>query len=245
MPNSEKREFAMMKHVVSQAILLLLTVSFVSTAAADYLDGLAAYVKGDHKTACKEFAALAEQGDAKAQFKLGEMNERGHCGAKDDVAALNWYQKAAEQGNSEAQIYLGVMHYNGKGAPQSDAEALKWYRKAAEQGDAIGMWLIGDMYAKGKGVPQSDAEAVNWYRKAAEKGNSVGQRLLGASYIKGQGVPQDHVQAYMWLTLALAKGDPQAADIRYAFASKMSAEQIAEARRLAAQWRPVKAKAGK
>lgn len=236
----------MKKQGMAQVILLLLTLNFVAPAAADYTDGLAAYVKGDYQAACMEFTALAEQGDAKAQVKLGEMNARGQCGAKDDVAALKWYQKAAEQGNSEAQIYLGVMHFSGKGTPQSDSEALKWYRKAAEQGNTIGMWVTGDMYANGKGgVPQSDTEAAKWYRKAAEGGNSVGQRLLGGMYSQGRGVPQDYVQAYMWISLAFAKGDPQAGEIRYEFSTKMTPEQITEAKQLVEQWRPVKATVGK
>jgi len=227
------------------ALAVACLAGFASEVRADYLDGLAAMVKGDFKAACAEFGALAEQGDAKAQIKVGEMHVRGQCGPKNEEEAAKWYLKAAQQGNSEAQVYMGVMYANGKGVTQNDAEAATWYAKAAEQGNPVGQGLLGQMYSAGKGVTKSDAEAITWYRKAAEQGNSLGQRLLGGSYADGLGVEQDYVQAYMWLTLAFEKGDPLAGGVRSTFSGKMKAEQIAEAKRLAGEWRPVKAKKGK
>ena len=188
------------------ALLVAGLASFATEVRADYLDGLAAMVKGDYKTACAEFGALADQGDAKAQIKIGEMHFRGQCGPQNDTEAAKWYQKAAEQGSSEAQVYLGVV------------------------------------YSKGKGVPQSDAEAVSWFRKAAEQGNVLGQRLLGGMYAAGRGVAQDYMQAYMWLSLAFEKGNAEAAGDRARFSGKMTTEQVTEAKRLAAEWRPVKTK---
>lgn len=47
----------------------------------------------------------AEQGNAEAQFKLGEMYRFGNKGvSKDSAEAVKWYEKAAEQGNLFAQI---------------------------------------------------------------------------------------------------------------------------------------------
>lgn len=65
---------------------------------------------------------------------------------------------------------------------------------------------------------------------------------LGVMYAEGQGVPQDYVQAHMWVNLAAsgATGDDQRkfAAGRDLLAGKMTAEQIAEAQRLAREWRP-------
>lgn len=234
-----------MSRYYTVALLAACLASFASEVRADYLDGLAAMVKGDFKAACAEFGTLAEKGDAKAQIKVGEMHVRGQCGPKSDEEAAKWYLKAAQQGNAEAQVYLGVMHANGKGVAQDDAEAGKWYAKAAEQGSAVGQGMLGQLYSTGKGVAKSDAEAIKWYRKSAEQGNALGQRLLGGAYADGLGVEQDYVQAYMWLTLAFQKGDPMAGGIRSTFLGKLKPDQIAEAIRLARDWRPVKAAKGK
>ncbi len=64
-------------------------------------------------------------------------------------------------------------------------------------------------------------------------------------YYKGRGVPQDYVQAHMWLNLAASRF-PQGTDrdmavkIRDILAAKMTPAQIAEAQRLAREWKPKK-----
>jgi TPR repeat protein len=88
-------------------------------------------------------------------------------------------------------------------------------------------------------LAQDHAEAVKWYRRAAEQGNADAQATLGFRYERGQGVPQDYVLADMWLSLAAAKGY-QCADKCDALAAKMTPEQIAEAQRLAREWKPSK-----
>jgi TPR repeat protein len=131
------------------------------------------------------------------------------------------------------------MYAEGKGVPQDYAEALRWYRKAADQGDAGAQSNLGVMYAKGQGVPQDSAEAARWYRKAADQGEAVGQFNLGGMYAEGQGVPQEYVTAHMWLNLAAAKdGEDDAAKARDTIAKEMTREQLAEAQRLAREWKP-------
>ena len=97
----------------------------------------------------------------------------------------------------------------------------------------------------GQGVPQDYGEAAKWYRLAAEQGNPTAQSNLGSMYYSGQGVPQDYVQAYMWVDLAASRFPPSAIDDRNGaahnrdiVASKMTAEQLAEAQKLAREWKP-------
>ena len=54
----------------------------------------------------------------------------------------------------------------------------------------------------------------------------------------GQGVTQDYVQAHMWFNLAAAQGDEIPRKNRDAVAERMTSEQIAEAQRLAREWKP-------
>ena len=83
----------------------------------------------------KSLKALAEKGDAKAQYNLGEMYLRGEGVEKDEKEAVKWYRKAAEQNSALAQYDLGQMYEIGLGVEKDEKEAVKWYRKAAEQGD--------------------------------------------------------------------------------------------------------------
>ena len=133
---------------------------------------------------------------------------------------------------------LGFMYATAQGVPQNDAEAMKWLRKAADQGNAPSQFSLGLFYRQGTGVPQDDAEAVKWYRKAADQGYVDAQFNLGFMYKNGLGVPQDYVQAYMWLNLAARAGDRGAAESRDIVASLMTAAQIADAQKLAHEWKP-------
>ena len=116
---------------------------------------------------------------------------------------------------------------------------MKWYRLAADQGDAFAQNNLGGMYANGRGVPQNYAEAVKWYRKAADQGAALAQGTLGTWYAKGQlGVPQDYVQAYMRFNLSAAQGEQRAVKDRDMVAQHMTPAQIAEAQKLARDWKP-------
>jgi len=90
----------------------------------------------------------------------------------------------------------------------------------------------------GQGVPQNYEEAVKWFRKAAEQGLAHGQHNLGVMYQYGQGVPQDYVLAQMWYNLAVAQGDEEARKESDIVAKQMTPEQIAEAQKLAREWKP-------
>jgi uncharacterized protein len=126
------------------------------------------------------------------------------------------------------------------GVQQDDAESVKWFRKAADQGDAYAQGRLGSRYYNGKGVPQSYAEAAKWYRKSADQGDFHSQAILGEMYVLGQGVPQDYVSAHMWLNLSAAQGNQDAVKGRDTLAQRMTPAQIAEAQKLARDWKPTK-----
>ena len=163
----------------------------------------------------------------------------------DYATALREFRPLAEQGIADAQNTLGVMYYKGQGVPEDDAKAAKWYRKAATQGNAGAQYNLGVMYDNGLGVPQDFAEAAKWLRKAAMQGYAFAQGDLGFMYEKGRGVPQDYVQAHMWYNLAASRLLPGtkrdlAVKNRDLLAAKMTPAQIAEAQRLAREWKPKK-----
>ena len=81
---------------------------------------------------------------------------------------------------------------------------------------------------------------MSWFRKAAEQGEARAQTALGVMYEDGHGVPPDYVLAHMWQNLAAAQGNGDAAKLRDYLARFMNPDQIAEAQRLAREWKPTK-----
>ncbi|TKS62645.1 MAG: hypothetical protein EWM73_02274 [Nitrospira sp.] len=124
------------------------------------------------------------------------------------------------------------------------ATALREWRPLAEQGDANAQYNLGVMYDFAKGVPQDFTTARRWYEQAAAQGHAGAQNNLGGLYEFGHGVTQNSVRAYMWYHVAAAHstGDAQkdvAAENRDEIAGRMTSAQIAEAKQLAREWKPL------
>ena len=83
--------------------------------------------------------ALADQGDAQAQFNLALMYYEGEGVPQDYAEAIKWFRKAAEQGLAAAQFTLALMYATGQGVPQDYVESYVWNSLAAASGfeDAI------------------------------------------------------------------------------------------------------------
>ena len=157
--------------------------------------------------------------------------------------AIRLYRPLADQGNAKAQTNLGVAYENGEGFIQDYTAAASWYRRAANQGNSDAQRALGRLYHFGHGVPQDDSVAARWILKAADQGNASAQNLLGTLYDNGVGVPQDYVQAHKWVNLAAAGSSDsevrkEAATNRENIAARMTPAQIAEAQRLASEWKP-------
>ena len=82
------------------------------------------------------------------------------------------------------------------------------------------------------------ATALRLIRPLAEQGDANAQYNLGVFYDNGLGVPQDKVRAYMWFSLSAAQGREGAAAFRDLIARLMTPAQIAEAQKLAREWKP-------
>ena len=205
---------------------------------AGFAEGAAAWERGDYATALREF--LAEQGDARAQSRLGELFEAGRGVAKSYPDAQIWNRKAAEQGLARAQYTLARLHWFGRGSKKSYPEAAKWYRKAAEQNYAKAQSSLGYMYFNGQGLKKSSADAAIWYRKGANLGNPVAQSRLGTLMAAGNGVAKDPVEAYFWMTLAIKRSSgnlkKNITTERARLAKTMTPAQTLSAGRRAAGW---------
>lgn len=161
-------------------VLVFLTVVIPLTAKVSYSDSITAedrdktqnqifqnletaLANEDFETALNGFTALAEQGDAKAQYYLGLMHHKGYGTERNFKLAVFWYEKAAEQGLADAQHGAAVMYYAGKFGLKSDFDkAAHWVKKAAEQHHAKAQFDLGTFYDRGKGVSKDSTQAYKW-----------------------------------------------------------------------------------
>ncbi len=144
------------------------------------------------------------------------------------------------------------------------ATALREWRPLAKQGNVKAQYILGVMYEKGQGVPQDYAEAVEWYRNAATSVNTRAQASLKVIHLERTSSPTDAqqsyfdqlrdnlgirswrsylVEAYKWFEI-IAPVLPSGRErdmidkTRDDIAEEMTPAQIAEAQRLAREWRP-------
>jgi uncharacterized protein len=170
--------------------------------AQDFEAGMDAYISGDYVRAAEVWTALAEQGDAEAQYELAFLHYAGLGVPEDQAEAARLYRLAAEQGMAEAKLWLGFLYQVGLGVEEDPTEAARWYALAAAQGNEHAQASLGGMYEVGEGVPQDYAEAARYYRLAAKQDEPNAQNQLGHLYLAGLGVPRDEAEALRLFRLA-------------------------------------------
>ncbi len=132
----------------------------LTSAYAGFDEAATAFSSGNYSEALKTIAPLAEHGDARSQYAMGVMSEKGFGMPINLRQAAIWYQKAAKQGNVDAQYNLGAMYEHGIGMPVDYIQAARWYRPAAENGDIDALSNLGVLYEKGQGVSQNKVLAL-------------------------------------------------------------------------------------
>lgn len=127
-----------------------------------FTNGLAAFDAGHFEEAFRIWTPLAENGDPKVEFNLGQLYASGKGVPQNYAEAVNWWRKAADQGIASAQWKLGLAYELGQGAPQDYGLAASLYRQAGGQGNEQGELRLGLLYARGLGVPKDDVESYKW-----------------------------------------------------------------------------------
>lgn len=161
---------------------------------------------GRYADALSLYLALADQGSALAQRRLGEMYRNGQGMPGDSAEAARWYARAAEQKDLPAMAQLGIMYQRGEGVPPDWKQAHRLLKQAAEGGDAEAMREFAFMVLDGRGQPASVPDALRWYGKAAEAGDGNAANMAGhifEYYLK----PANPGEALRWYRRAADAGN--------------------------------------
>jgi len=226
-----------------------------SSATSRFDAAKKAFQADNFQEATREFTALAEAGDPKAQYYLGRiyaldwsqssLNGKDVRQPSDRQKSVYWYTKAGEQGELLAQLELGKLYAsNLAGGTDPRGDSAKWFRMAADQGSPEAQYTIGSCYEHGRGVEKDAVQAEHWYRSAAEQGHAGGMYGLGMLYAQGKGVSQNRLTAYKLIHLAAARyeRDPSMEGAFWArkhgedLAKTLSSGELAQADALLSSW---------
>mgnify|MGYP005849499897 CR=1 FL=1 len=165
-----ERRCGLIVRLVLSCVVPAVILTF-SPASAEPLDeGVAAYERGDYRTAIEAWMPLADQGDVDALFNMGQLYRMGKGLARDPVMAEYFYRQAAEKGHLAAQGNLGTLYFFGfDDSPRVEA-ALQWWQKAARGGDPRSQYMIGILYYNGGYLERDKVRAYAWIRRAAVAG---------------------------------------------------------------------------
>jgi localization factor PodJL len=86
-------------------------------------------------------------------------------------------------------------------------------------------------------VPQDSARAASFYLQAAELGDPLAQFNVAQRYELGRGVSTNLTESWKWYELARAGGVADALRARQTVESRLTPEQLREARRALDQFR--------
>ena len=113
----------------------------------------------------KWYLKAAEQGDADAQFVVGEMYLKGEGLDQNYAVALDWFLKAAGQDHEKARWHLIDLYRDGIGIEQNLEASARWVRIDAEQSYITSShaqaWL-GHLYETGEGVAIDLVQSYLW-----------------------------------------------------------------------------------
>jgi TPR repeat protein len=132
----------------------------------------------------KWFKAAADQGQACAQWYLGECYRVGTGVIQDPFEATAWFRMSAEQGYIDAQNSLGEMLRDYPCIDEAETtkkrqEAKKWFRLAAEQGNVEAQFNLGDLLSGYYGDLEKDfSGALKWFKLAARNGNKDARQKI-------------------------------------------------------------------
>jgi len=176
--------------------------------------------------------ALANKGDAEAQYHVGMMHNNGIGTQQDPKQAFEWFQKSTASGDPLGAYKLGC-YYDGQGAGivTSDSnEALKYKLIAAKAGYALAQHDVANHYDR----QGNSEEALKWWKMAGDQGYPRALYSLSMSYSAGKAAPRDLPLSYAYFKLSKLAPPKNVNEM----ASMLSKPELEKAEKLVSAWSP-------
>ncbi|MFB6414586.1 MULTISPECIES: tetratricopeptide repeat protein [Bradyrhizobium] len=176
--------------------------------------------------------ALANRGDAEAQYHVGMMHNNGIGTQQDRSQAFQWFQKSAAADHPLGAYKLGC-YYDGQGAgviaTDSD-QALKYKLVSAKAGYARAQHDVAVIYDR----QGNSEEALKWWKMAGDQGLPEALFSLARAYSAGKGTPRDLSLSYAYFKLSKVAPPKNVNEM----ASTLAKPELEKAEKLVAEWKP-------
>ncbi len=192
-------------------------------AALLLLPGLAAAAAAPDPAADERTAGMlrqsAEKGDGDAALRLGNLLARERVPAARYGKAIDWYRKGCSLGDLSACHNAGISYQHGRnGVQRNDNEAAQYYLQAADGAFINSMVNLVGLYAEDKISGLDHRDGLKWQYIAERAAAQCPDNPLCRSVLEDRRGHRAKLEA------------------------RLSAGDRREARRLAGEWRPAKAK---
>src|SRR3954451_1748871 len=176
--------------------------------------------------------ALANKGDAEAQYHVGMMYNNGIGTQRDFKQAFEWFQKSTASNHPLGAYKLGCYYDGqGEGVVAADAnEALKYKLIAAEAGYSLAQHDVALLYAR----RENFEEAMKWWKLSGDQGHPRSLYNLSSLYFHGKGAPKDLSLAYAYFKLS----KPPAPNKVNEMAGILTRPELEKAEKLVSDWKP-------
>jgi TPR repeat protein len=174
--------------------------------------------------------ALANKGNAEAQYHVGMMHNNGIGTRQDPKQAFEWFQKATASSDPLGAYKLGCYYagqFAGVVTPDSN-EALKYKLIAAKAGYALAQHDVANYYDR-QGNPE---EALKWWKMAGDQGYPGALFSLSRAHSAGKGTPRDMSMSYAYFKLSNVAPKKNVDE----FASMLSKPELEKAEKLVSEW---------
>lgn len=235
-----------MSTTIKKYLALTLLAISSQVLAADMRDAEVARDRGDVKLAVKIWTELAEKGDPLASVYLGLQYLRGagKGNKADGKKAFYWFDKCAAL--IACQLQLAKLYDEGVGTTEDKQKALSLYKQVIDtdadwpDGKDEARVKAGLIYFTEKNY-RNNAEAERLFAIAAGHGDPKGFLWTGIMLERKQPAKDYYVEAYKFFYLANSKEkDYTAIGEMQKLEQKMTNAEIAQAKKLAAEWKPSK-----
>ena len=133
------------------------------------------------KNAADVLLKAAKEGNADAQYAMGELYREGRGVKKDEILATIYFGQAARQGHDTAQLEYGLRLLNGIGIGKNENDAARWFKINARRGNVIAQNRLAHLYRTGKGVPVDPLNMARWHlisKKAGFKDKELDAHII-------------------------------------------------------------------
>ncbi len=183
-------------------------------------------VEEDENEEIKWLKLAADDGNGKAQCKLGCLYRNGEVVDKDELLALKYLKMSADNGCLDGMYELAMGYLldflNEKATRDNNNQFLSILKMAAQKGHCPSQYLLSGAYKNGWcNVKEDKREAFRWTKKAAENESTHPESIrslsmafdwwnshrnamfdLGRYYYFGDDVEEDYDEAFKWLKKA-------------------------------------------